>query len=295
MAFFLGVDGGGTKTECALADEAGVILARATGAGANLRRVSPAELRATLADCFEQLRRAASLPGLTVEVVCAGFAGAADAEARERARPVLAELLQPRFLYVVGDMEVALEAAVGAGSGVVLIAGTGSIAYGRDESGRTARAGGLGPEVGDAGSAYDIGRRALLAFEKGGAPRLGRLIEQAKLSNLPTVAELAALMPDVLRAAREGDPAARKLLEQVAAALAGLALEVLRELGLLASEVPLATSGGVFAASEEVFAQVRARILQAAPRATVEPLRVTPAEGAVRFAQRRWLEERAGR
>ncbi len=293
MAFFLGIDGGGTKTDCALADEAGVVVARATGGGANLRRVSADELRATLADCFAQLRRAASLPTLAVEVIGAGFAGGADAEARERARAVLAELFHPRFLYVVGDMEVALEAAVGAGPGAVLIAGTGSIAYGRDESGRTARAGGLGPEVGDEGSAYDIGHRALLAFEKGGASRLGRLIEQAKLSNPPAVAELASLMPGVLRAAREGDPAARNILEQVAAVLAGLALEVLRELGLLESEVPVATSGGVFAASEEVFAQVRARILAAAPRVVVEPLRITPAEGAVRLAQRRWLEERA--
>ena len=295
MAFFLGIDGGGTKTECALADEAGVVVARATGAGANLRRVSPAELRATLADCFEQLRRTASLPGLAVEVICAGFAGGGDSEGRERARQVLAELLRPRFLYVVGDMEVALEAAVGAGPGVVLIAGTGSIAYGRNGSGQHARAGGLGPDVGDEGSAYDIGRRALLAFEKGGAPRLRRLIEQAKLSTPPTVAEVAGLMPEMLRAAREGDPAAREIVEQAAAALAGLALAVLGELSLLASEVTVATSGGVFAASEEIFAQVRARILQEAPRADIEPLRVAPAEGAVRLAQRRWLEEQAAR
>ncbi|MGH9862359.1 MAG: BadF/BadG/BcrA/BcrD ATPase family protein [Candidatus Acidiferrales bacterium] len=295
MAFFLGIDAGGTKTECALADEAGVVVARAAGVGANLRRVSPAELRATLADCFEQLRRAASLPGLDVEVVCAGFAGGADAEARERARSALAELLRPRFLYVVGDMEVALEAAVGAGPGVVLIAGTGSIAYGRSESGRTARAGGLGPDVGDEGSAYDIGCRALLAFEKGGAPRLGRFIEQAKLSTPPTVAELAGLMPEVLRAAREGDLAAREILEQATAALAALALAVLGELGLVASEVPVATSGGVFAASEEIFAQVRSRILHEASEAIVEPLRITPAEGALRLGQRRWLEEQAAR
>jgi len=293
MGFFLGIDGGGTKTECVLADEAGALLARAFGAGTNLRRTTSAELRATFAECIGALLRTTGLRSLGLEAACAGFAGASDAQGREAAREVLTALLRPRFLYVVGDMEVALEAAVGAGPGAVLIAGTGSIAYGRNSAGHTARAGGHGPERSDEGSGYDIGQRAVVAARGQGV--LAALVQAAQLSSPPTAGELAGLVPAVVRAARGGDPAARAILDQAAAALAGLAVGVLRELNLHAAEVPVAAGGGVFAESEEVLAEVRAKILQAAPRAQVAPLGVSPAEGAVRLAQRRWLEELTAR
>lgn len=295
MSFFLGIDGGGTKTECVLADEAGAVLARATAAGANLRRVTPAELRTTLSEGVAQLRRAAALPALPLEAVCAGFAGAGDTRARALAEKVLAELLRPRRLYVVGDMEVALEAAVGAGRGVVLVAGTGSIAYGRNDLGQQARAGGRGPEAGgDEGSGFDIGRRALEAA------RRGRGLRTIPAGTLPdsldarAIEEIAALVPRVVEAARAGDPAAAEILEQAGAALAGLALTVLRELNLLEADVQVAASGGVFAASAEVFARVQAEVAAGAPRARVLPLGVAPAEGAVRLAQRLWLQEQPG-
>lgn len=308
MGFFVGIDAGGSKTECVLADEAGAVLARATGAGANLRRVSRGELRATLGACLEELRRTAGLPAIVADAVCAGFAGAGDVEARAQAHKVLTELLHPHRLYVVGDMEVALEAAVGAGPGVILVAGTGSIAYGRNVLGRQARAGGRGPGAGDEGSGFDIGRRAVeavLRAERKSAPapqlttivlqRLGveRVGELEGRVRPEAAAELAALVPAVVEASRAGDATARDNLVQAGVALAGLALEVLEELDLLKADVRIAVSGGVFAASDEVFAGVRAAVAARAPRAVVEPLAVTPAEGAVRLAQRLWLQERA--
>jgi len=308
MGFFVGIDAGGSKTECVLADEAGVVLARATGAGANLRRVSRGELRATLRECLEALRQTVGLPAIVADVVCAGFAGAGDVEARAQAHEVLTELLHPHRLYVVGDMEVALEAAVGAGPGVILVAGTGSIAYGRNVLGRQARAGGRGPGAGDEGSGYDIGRRAVeavLGAARGSAPatQLKKIVLQGlgveRAEELEgrvrpeAAAELAALVPAVVEASRAGDVAGKEILAQAAVALAGLALQVLDELDLLEAEVRIAASGGVFAASDEVFAGVRVAVTARAPRAVVEPLAVTPAEGAVRLAQRLWLQERS--
>ena len=308
MGFFVGIDAGGSKTECVLADEAGVVLARATGAGANLRRVSRAELRATLSGCLEELRQTAGLPAIVADAVCAGFAGAGDVEARTQAYEVLTELLHPHRLYIVGDMEVALEAAVGAGPGVVLVAGTGSIAYGRNGLGRQARAGGRGPGAGDEGSGYDIGCRAVeavLRAQQGKAPvtRLTKIVlhglgverveELAGRVRPEAAAELAALVPAVAEASRAGDVAAKEILAQAATVLAGLALEVLEELDLLEAEVRIALSGGVFAVSEEVFVGVRGGIAARAPQAVVEPLAATPAVGAVQLAQRLWLQERA--
>ncbi|MFQ5663462.1 MAG: N-acetylglucosamine kinase [Terriglobia bacterium] len=307
MSFFLGIDAGGSKTECVLADAAGSVLARATSGGANLQRISAAELHTTLRAALEELRRTAGLSFLVTEAVCAGFAGAGLREPRALARDVLAALLRPRYLYVVGDMEVALEAAVGAGPGVVLVAGTGSIAYGRNQLGQQARAGGRGPLL-DEGSGFDIGRHGLALLRpaedaRGPTTRLTRLVRQslgannidelgAPLSPQP-VAALAALVPHVVKAARSGDAHAQEILQQAGTALARLALTVLGELGLRETEVRVATAGGVFSESAEVFARVREEIGAAAPRAVVEPLGVAPADGAVRLAQRLWLQEQA--
>jgi N-acetylglucosamine kinase-like BadF-type ATPase len=314
MALFLGIDGGGTKIECVLADEAGEIVARASGAGANLRRVSADELRELLAARFNALRGASGLTALRPEAVCAGFAGVSDPQARARAQAALTELLQPKHLYLVGDMEVALEAAVGAGAGVVLVAGTGSIAFGRNGDGQTARAGGEGARfaadgqlAGDAGSGFDIGRRALeavLRAEEGrGAATILRDAEMAVLGSetleelaaclVPErAAELSSLVPLVTRAARRGDPVAGEILENAGTALADLALSVLRELSLAESNVGVFVSGGVFSESTEVFNRVRKVLGRAAPRASVDRLETSPAEGAVRLALRLWLAEK---
>ncbi|MBI2956638.1 MAG: hypothetical protein HYY26_04930 [Acidobacteria bacterium] len=311
MGFFLGIDGGGTKTECVLADEAGETLARATGGGSNLRRISREELRDTLVDCFDGLWRQTLLTAPRLEVVCAGFAGVSDAQARAMAREVLAEVLRPRFLYVVGDMEVALEAAVGVGPGVVLIAGTGSIAYGRNERGQQARAGGLGlrvaPDgkvVADEGSGLAIGLRAAeMVWGLGGsgqrptllAERLSAVLQagEEKERGCTMGVDLAQAVPLVVEAARAGDAAAQEILAEAATALAALAVDVLRQLGLLGAEVVVAVSGGVFAESEDVYARVQEEIRRTAPQARVERLHVSPAEGAVRLAQRLWLAEQS--
>ena len=295
MGFFLGIDGGGTKTECVLADESGAVMARSIGDGANLRRTSATELRTTLSQCLEALRQQASLARLECDAVCAGFAGAGIAEARIKAEEVLRKLLQPKLLVVVGDMEVALEAAVGAGPGVVLIAGTGSIAFGRNGAGKTARAGGKGFDEGDEGSGYDIGRRALEASKLYPDSPLANMVAQAGPTAGASPTELANLVPAVTRAARRGDEVAREILMKAASDLAELAVGVLRDLDLLGAAVEVATSGGVFAESDEVHAQVRSNILAAAPWARIDLLRVSPAEGAVRMAQRRWLEQQTER
>src|SRR3990172_2802787 len=274
MAFFLGMAGGGSKTECVLADEAGAVVARATGPGSNLRRASAEDLQQHLRETLEALRGKAHLERLRPEVVCGGFAGAGDAKARAMATEVLKELLQPRFLYVVGDMEVALEAAVGAGRGVVLIAGTGSIAYGRNDLGQQARAGGRGVNFArrgkfmvDEGSGMDIGLRATravlnpLLFWRRWTP-LARKLKgasgfDARLPKGVAIGfDVSALVPLVVQAARENDARARGILEGAADALAGLAVDVLRQLDLLEADVRVAASGGGFKESPEGFARV---------------------------------------
>ena len=288
MKFFLGIDGGGTKTECVLAEESGAVVARTSGPGTNLRRTTADELRRILAECEKELRTQAK-NSWVVEALCAGLAGAGDEDCRRMAESVLCEVFQVEPLYVVGDMEVALEAAVGGGPGVVLVSGTGSIAYGRNAAGQTARAGGEGPAEGDRGSGYAIGKAALEAA-------LLEVAVDAPVKHVKQVEQVAALVEAVNRAAEQGDATAQGILRQAGADLADLVFKVLDELGMtnmtnMTNEsVTVATTGGAFRASPVLLGEAKAGIVAVAPAARIIPLPISPAEGAARMAQRLWLE-----
>jgi glucosamine kinase len=172
VPYYLGIDGGGTKTLCAVGDES-KLLATATAGPSNVLRVGEAQARESL---HRSVRHACAAAGITpaqLTSTCIGAAGAARPEVAEIVRRILAEILfsttphstiLPSNINVVGDMQIALEAAFGAGPGVLVIAGTGSIAYGRDAQGHTARAGGWGFAISDEGSAHWIGRAAAAAL-----------------------------------------------------------------------------------------------------------------------------------
>jgi N-acetylglucosamine kinase-like BadF-type ATPase len=172
VRYYLGIDGGGTKTLCAVGDES-KLLATATAGPSNVLRVGEAQARESLHQSVRQACAAAGITPAQVTNTCIGAAGAARPEVAEIIRRILVEVLfsttppstiLPSNINVVGDMQIALEAAFGTGPGVLVIAGTGSIAYGRDAQGRTARAGGWGFAISDEGSAHWIGRAAAAAL-----------------------------------------------------------------------------------------------------------------------------------
>jgi glucosamine kinase len=142
VAFYLGIDSGGSKTTCAVGDE-NSLLATATAGPSNVVRVGAAQARESLHQSVRQTCAAAGITPAQVARTCIGAAGAVRAEIISIVRAALAEILSTA-IDVVGDMEIALEAAFHDGPGVIVIAGTGSIAYGRTASGNTVRAGGLG-------------------------------------------------------------------------------------------------------------------------------------------------------
>src|SRR6185369_16714129 len=126
VAIFLGIDGGGTKTSCAIGDETSLI-ASATAGGSNIIRLGEEQARKGLREAIEKACAAANLAPSGFERICLGMAGVGRAEVSEIAQRILAEITSSQAL-VVGDMVVALEAAFGEGPGVIAIAGTGSIA-----------------------------------------------------------------------------------------------------------------------------------------------------------------------
>ena len=298
MALYLGIDGGGTKTECALADGSRV-LARLQAPACKLQRVGREQARAAL---HQGIRRACAEAGVEpgkIERACIGLAGAADPAVAQAARELIAELV-PGEVLVVGDMLTALEAAFPGAPGLVVIAGTGSIAYGRNRRGETARAGGLGPLVSDEGSGTWIGRQAaaavLRAHDTGqntpltpallGAWKIATYDQLARLVHAQPAPDFAALVPHVLRAAEAGGPLAREILAQAGSELAELAKIVMRRLWPGSQPLPVAMAGGVFQNSSLVRQAFADSLLAERPQAKIEKEVVEPVLGALALARK---------
>ncbi|HKB99713.1 MAG TPA: BadF/BadG/BcrA/BcrD ATPase family protein [Terriglobales bacterium] len=312
MAYYLGIDGGGTKTRCVLGDET-MVLATAMSGGSNIVRLGETQAKEALHAAVRQVCVTANISPAQISAICIGAAGAARPEIAAKTRTILVELISeiaPEItltrIEVVGDMTIALEAAFGAGPGVIAIAGTGSIVYGRDAAGRIARAGGWGFAISDEGSGHWIGRRAISALlgahDQGLETALTAMILQAwKLTTLGELVQQAnstpppdfpRLFPIVLRAADEGDPIAGDLLTDAGAKLGSLAATVVRRLAphapsaaLPGSTLPVAMTGSVFRQSPHV-RQVFYNTLQTAlPGLDVRQEIVDPIEGALARAR----------
>ena len=274
MAYYLGIDGGGTKTRCVLATE-NTVLARAMTGGSNLVRLGETQAREAIRSAVYQVCASARISPAQIRAICIGAAGAARPEIAAKIRAIFAEVvpgIDPANIEVVGDSVIALEAAFGEGPGVIAIAGTGSIVYGRNAAGRIARAGGWGFAVSDEGSGHWIGRRAisaiLTAHDQGLETALTPLVLQAwKLATIDEVVqeanatpppEFPRLFPVVLRAAEEADSIACDLLAEAGAKLANLAAAVVRRLAppdsgsTAAIQLPVAMTGSVFRQSSVV-------------------------------------------
>ena len=298
MAFYLGIDGGGTKTRCALGDETRT-LATAVSGGSNIVRIGEARAREALHASVLEACASARVDPAQIEHICIGAAGAARPEVAARIQQIFAEIT-PAPVEVHGDMVIALEAAFGSGPGVITAAGTGSIVYGRDASGRTARAGGWGFAISDEGSGHWIGKQAVAAILRardGGHETsmaalvlhawnlrdLGELVEAANAIPPP---EFPRLFPLVLKAAAERDSTARGLLADAGAQLAGLTAKVVGRLWPKPPHAPVAMTGSVFRQSTEV-RQVFYNCLHTHfPGIVVRNDLIEPVEGALALARR---------
>jgi N-acetylglucosamine kinase-like BadF-type ATPase len=281
--------------------DATTLLATATTGPSNIVRVGEAQTRDSLLAAVRQACAAAGIAPQQIERTCVGGSGAARPELAQVVREILGEVLHTPII-VVGDMETALESAFESGPGVIVIAGTGSIAFGRDRSGRTLRAGGWGFAIGDEGSAHWIGRAAVNALLRDSdrdqnaahssladglfkAWKVNSLSDLARAANSIPPPDFARLFPAVVGSQ---DALAKAVLEHAGRELAAIAGVVIG--CLFAKEqtesVRVAMTGGVFrhaALVREVFYN-EVRTLD--PRAEVNPRVVDPVEGALRMARR---------
>ena len=303
MAYYLGVDGGGSKTKCIVGDESAV-LATAVSGPSNIVRVGEARAREALHQVIRQTCEAAKIDPRQLKRACIGASGAGREEIASIVRKILAEVIAGEF-EVVGDMQIALQAALGGGPGVIVIAGTGSIAYGRNAQGKTARAGGWGFAVSDEGSAHWIGREAIAALLRA-ADRsanhntvhqnstLFRAIKSIwKVESFEELARKAnshpdfpALLPALLAAHRASDEIAQPILAQAGRELARLAGVVLCHLfPERDAVVPMAMVGGVFRHAPLIRELFYNEVRAAHPSVILNPEVVEPVHGALQLAR----------
>ena len=299
MPYFLGIDGGGTKTTCALGDESRV-LATLTAGPSNVVRVGEPRARESLHKAVQQACSAVAISSAQIACTCIGASGAARPEIASVVRSALAEVLTGAIL-VVGDMEIALEASFDTGPGIIVIAGTGSIAYGRNAHGRTARAGGWGFAIGDEGSAHWIGREAVRSSLRasdesedshtGFAAALCEAWKVASLSDLALTAnsvpppDFAALFPVVAASRNE---TAREIQSRAGKELARIAGIVIGQLfpANEADAVPVAMIGGVFRHAAMVRESFYNELRQLDERVEINPQVIEPVDGALQMARR---------
>lgn len=303
MTRILGVDGGGTGTRAALVDERGRVLGCGASGPGNLRDVGPEALERHLREAAAGAFAAAGAMSGPADVAFLGLAsvvGDAD-RATAAACAVRAGLAPTGRVIVDHDLRVAHAGALAGRAGIVLIAGTGSSCYGRDESGREARAGGLGSLFDDGGGAFDLGRRALAAVaraEDGRGPGtalslavltavgaaevrdLVRLTAPGGPLGRPAIASLARV---VTEGAAAGDRVARELLEKGAEELAACVAAVARRLAWERPQVALV--GGLAARATTYRDIVEAAIARdLAGARVVEPV-LSPVLGAALLAR----------
>lgn len=295
----VGVDGGGSKTRVILADAEGNHLADVTGGGSAMAPGRADHCADVIGELVRQAVQTAEV-GEHLKVLVAGVAGVGR-EPEARALTVALEDLELADEVIVqGDGEIALTDAFGNGPGVMLIAGTGSIAYGRGPSRVLARCGGWGPAFGDEGSGAWIGRKSLgivASAADGREPETaltGAILTAAQLNEVTelipwgiaaTPKELAALAPVVFNVASAGDARANALVglavEELVLHIRALAVKLF---GDDRAAIPVAFSGGLLHKGSFLRKKLEQRLKSAVPGAQVRPVEIIAARGAVKEA-----------
>lgn len=305
-SLLVGVDGGQTATKVLVADRSGRILAAGRGRAFDHFRAKGGveNNRAAIREGVEQALTAAGAGLDEVAAIALGLTGVRTGSAESVfAEDIASELLPGVPQAVMADYESNLAGANGGRPGVVVIAGGGSIGFGVTADGRQAITSGYGYLLGDEGSAYSIGRAAIIAAARARDGRdeptaLQQIVLDAlgvdEMRGVPAVVYserftrdgISQLAPLVVQAAADGDPVAARIVTWAGTELALTALSVIKRLFEPGERVSVAITGGVFGAGEAILGPFRATLAEQWPGATPHSPRFPPAVGAVIFAAR---------
>lgn len=294
----VGVDAGGTTFRAVVLDGSGAVVARAEVPSARVLAGLPGPAIAAVQEVVTIACARVDAP-LPVASLWAGIAGAGREAVRAELEGALGRSGIARRARVGTDAEAAFEDAFGGGPGILLMAGTGSIAFGHAEDGREARVGGWGSLLGDEGSGYAIGveamRRVARSVDKRGRPTdLGRRIlarlglgdpqELITWSSTASRAAIAGLVPEVQDAAAGGDAVAGEILVRAVEDLEGHVHTLLGTLGPWSRPPTVALGGGLLDRRGPLRGPLQ-RVLEARHHVVMLDRELDPAMGAARLAQ----------
>ena len=302
MAIYIGIDGGGTGCRGIVATSDDQLLAEAQGGVLNAYAASRETVEANLRDLIDRLLTWAGLDAGKIAGIGAGVAGIRTPEERARLSEMFAGIVGGDVpLRLANDLDIGLRGGTTDGVGVVIVAGTGSSAFGRWADGE-ALVGGWGENLGDEGSGHWMGMQALQAVARAEDGREGPTALRERLlacvgattvrdlvpwARAATKAEVAALAEVVLSCSAAGDPAARRIVDQGAGEIVQLAETTVRRLNAMGESLEVVLSGGLMGAASEYYEACRREIGVALPRTRVmRPLR-PPMWGAIRLIKDR--------
>jgi N-acetylglucosamine kinase-like BadF-type ATPase len=299
--FFIGVDGGGTKTCAVVVNKDGHIFGEGRAGAANPITVGIPTASQAINQAINCALRQANIFPAQVANAYLGIAGVEHVDIHEKFNQSLQGILPLHSFQLGTDAFIALAGATDLRPGVVIISGTGSIALGRNSRGEEARAGGWGPTIGDEGSGYYIARRGLTAVAKaydgrGSETLITDLLR--KRANVRTPADLqriiyfpfannsdiAAYCEIVVEAGRAGDPIAQDILCAAGRELGVAVAAVIKRLNMESETFPIAYVGGTFQAGNLLIASMSDVIKQTALKAQLQKPRYSPALGAAKLA-----------
>jgi N-acetylglucosamine kinase-like BadF-type ATPase len=272
MRYIIGIDGGGTKTLGILVNENANLLAKAELGPSNYHVLGKLKLKELIGSLVDKLIKQSKIAP-EVDAICVGLAGAGRENERNEVTKLVKELNCAKQILAEHDASIALAGALGGNPGIMIIAGTGSIAFGRNADGKTARAGGWGYLLGDEGSGFYIGQKALIAALKewdgrGEKTKLTDIIiNEYGVSNIEGIIEkvyseklkskgIGKIAPLVFKAAKNGDRVAKGIVEEAGRELGTLASAVMEALGLT-KNVEIALVGSIFKQKELLLDSLR--------------------------------------
>jgi N-acetylglucosamine kinase-like BadF-type ATPase len=301
--FWLGVDGGGTNCRAVIIGANEQILGEGRAEAANHIRVGLETAVNHVVEAITLACRQAGIEQSAISAACVGLAGVSHPDHHRNMLAALKKALPISDILLETDARVALAGATGTKPGVVIIAGTGSIACGVNSRGRFARAGGWGPAMGDEGSGSYIGRRALesvmMSYDYRGEPTsmMEPILRHFGVKSPPelppaiyddpdkAMREIPQLSRIAVKAAEEGDKVASEILKDAAKELAVAAIAVIEQLRMERDEFQVAYVGGVFEAGDLILNPLREEIQAFAPRAVIAPPIDPPLIGAAKMAK----------
>jgi len=303
MHYFLGVDGGGTKTQAAIVDEEGKMLGTGWGGPSNYDDVGIEVARSSIKSAVEAARAEACLPPGPFATAFLGMAGVVCEADRQTIHEIALDLslASAEHIAVDHDCRIALAGGLSGRPGIVVIAGTGSSCYGRNSAGESWRAGGWGHLVSDEGSSYWLGvkavqaaaraydgrgkRTALLGIVKDrlGLEQMDNLLHRLYVQGMSR-SEFASLAPLVVEAARSGDAQAQLLIEKGMRALAECVQAVATHLGMDRSLCEVTAVGGLLKAGGIITEALQQAIEDRLPLCKFSDAEMLPVQGACLLA-----------